>query len=108
LVKRCVRKKDILNFNLEKIDLSKVKNLYFLRGYETEEDDNYCLSLILLGDEDNDYSVNLFLSRKTLTITNWKELMKYAKESGLELHADTLKADFEKFYNSRSFERIKI
>jgi len=41
-------------------------------------------------------------------ITDWKELMKYAKESGLKLHADTLKADFEKFYNSRAFKRIKI
>jgi len=97
-----------LNFNLEKIDLSKVKNLHFLRGYEKETDDNYCLSLVLLGDEDDDYSVNLFISKKALTITDWKELMKYAKESGLELHADTLKADFEKFYNTRAFKRIKI
>ena len=97
-----------MNFNLEKIDLSKVKNLHFLRGYEKETDDNYCLSLVLLGDEDNDYSVNLFLSRKTLTIIDWKDLLKYAKKSGLKLHADTLKADFEKFYNSRAFKRVKI
>jgi len=97
-----------VNFNLEKIDLTKVKNLYFLRGYEDETEDNYCLSLVLMGDKNDDYSVNLFISKKNLTITNWKEIMKYAKESGLELHADTLKADFEKFYNSRAFKRVRI
>ena len=97
-----------MNFNLEKIDLSKVKNLHFLRGYEKETDDNYCLSLVLLGDEDDNYSVNLFISKKNLTITDWKNLWKYAKKSGLKLHADTLEADFKKFYNSRAFKRIKI
>ena len=97
-----------MKFNLEKIDLTKVKGLYFLRGYENETDDNYCLSLVLVGDEEDNYSVNLFISKKLLTITNWKELMKFAKESGLKLHAETLKSDFDKFYSARAFRRINV
>ena len=97
-----------MKFNLEKIDLTKVKTLYFLRGYENETDDNYCLSLVLLGDDKDDFSVCLFLSRKTLTVTDWKDLVKYAKKSGLKLHAEVLKEDFKKFYNSRSFKKVNI
>jgi len=97
-----------MNFNLEKIDLTKVKTLYFLRGYEDAEKDNYCTSLVLVGDKEDNYAVNLFISKKFLTMTDWKELMKFAKESGLKLHAETLKADFDKFYSTRAFKRINL
>jgi hypothetical protein len=97
-----------MKFLLEEIDLTKIKQLYFLRGYEKEGDDHYCMSLVLLGDSDDEFTVSLLISRKTLSTKDWKELMKYAKKSGLKLHAETLKTDFDKFYNSRAFERIKV
>lgn len=97
-----------MKFNLEKIDLTKIKQLYFLRGYENEGDDHYCMSLVLLGDNDDEFAVSLLISRKTLSTKDWKELMKYAKQSGLKLHAETLKADFDKFYSGRAFKKISF
>jgi len=97
-----------MKFILEEIDLTKVKQLYFLRGYEKSEDDNYCMSLVLIGNEQEEFSVHLFISRKTLSIRDWKELMKYAKESGLKLHAEILQEDFNKFYNTKVFKRLNI
>ena len=97
-----------MNFNLEKIDLSKIKQLYFLRGYENEGDDHYCMSLVLLGDSDDEFTVSLLISRKTLSTKDWKELMKYAKKSGLKLQAKALKADVDKFYSKRSFRKINF
>ncbi len=97
-----------MEFTLEKIDLSKVKQLYFARGYKDTNQDHYTLSLVLVGDKKQEFEVCLFSSQETLTITEWKELMKAAKETGLKLCAKTLKADFDKFYNNRAFERIKL
>ncbi len=97
-----------MKFLLEKIDLEKIKQLYFLRGYEKEGDDHYCMSLVLLGDSDNEFTVSLLISRKTLSRKDWKELMKYAKQSGLKLHAEALKTDFDKFYNTKVFKKIKL
>ena len=101
-----------MNFNLEKIDLSKLKSLHFLRGYDKEGDDNYCTNMVLLGytnNKDEDYyDINLFLSKKRLTEKDGKELLKYLKGQGMKLTAKVLKADADRFYNSRAFERIKI
>lgn len=95
-------------FRLEKIDLSEVKQLYFLRGYENEEAEHYCSSLVLVGNKDDEFMVELFLSQKTLTISDWRDLMKYAKGLGLKLYAEVLETDFDKFYDNRSFKRVKI
>ena len=97
-----------MNFLLEEIDLKKIKQLYFLRGYKDKKDDHYQLSLVLLGNEDDEFEICLFSSNKILSISDWKSLMKYAKETGLKLNAKTLKTDFDKFYNTRAFEKIKI
>ena len=97
-----------MEFTLEEIDMAKVKQLYFLRGYKDKDDDHYMCSLVLIGDEEQNFEVCLFISQETLSISEWKSLMKFAKKSGLKLCADTLKADFDKFYNARAFERIKL
>ena len=97
-----------MKFLLEKIDLTKIKQLYFLRGYEKAEDDNFCTSMVLLGDNKDEFKAALFLSRKLLNITDGKELIKYLQNSGLKITAEVLKTDFDKFYNSRAFERVKI
>lgn len=97
-----------MEFMLEEIDLTKVKQLYFARGYKNANQDHYTLSLVLIGDEDQEFKVCLFSSQKTLTISEWKELMKAARKTGLKLCAETLKTDFDKFYNNRAFERIKL
>ena len=97
-----------MRFLLEKIDLSKIKQLYFLRGYKKAEDDNFCTSMVLLGDNDDEFKAALLLSRKQLTQTDGKDLMKYLKNTGMKITAEVLKTDFDKFYNSRSFEKIKL
>lgn len=97
-----------MNFTLEEVDLSRVKQLYFARGYKDVDQDHYTLSLVLVGDEDQEFKVCLFSAHETLTITEWKELMKAARKTGLKLSADTLKTDYDKFYNARAFERIKL
>lgn len=96
-------------FNLEKIDLSKVKSLYFLRGYENQDDDHYCTSMVLLGNEKNEYEPCLFISKKSLTVSDGKKLLEYLKAMGLRLTSATvLKTDFDKFYNSRAFRKIEL
>jgi hypothetical protein len=97
-----------MKFLLEEIDLTKIKQLYFLRGYEKDENDKFCMSMVLLGDNDDEFKGALLLSRKQLTITDGKDLIKYLKASGMRITAEVLKTDFDKFYNSRAFEKIKI
>lgn len=97
-----------MKFLLEEIDLTKINQLYFLRGYEKKDDDNYCMSMVLMGNDTNEFKATLFLSNKTLSITDGKELLKYLKNTGMKFTAEVLKSDFDKFYNSRVFERLKI
>ena len=97
-----------MKFLLEKIDLEKIKQLYFLRGYENEEDNNFCTSMVLLGDNKDEFKAALFLSRKLLNTTDGKELIKYLQNSGMKITADVLKTDFDKFYNTRAFEKIRL
>jgi hypothetical protein len=101
-----------VKFRLEKIDVAKLKSLYHLRGYKKEEDDNYCTSMALLGRANNtgedEYEITLFLSKKTLTEKDGKELLKYLKSTGMKLTAKVLKADADRFYNTRAFKRISI
>lgn len=97
-----------MKFLLEKIDLTKIKQLYFLRGYEKAENDEFCTSMVLLGDNNDEFKGALLLSRKQLTQKDGKDLMKYLKNTGMKMTAEVLKADFDKFYNTRAFERIKI
>ncbi|MBE9485449.1 MAG: hypothetical protein IMY74_11410, partial [Bacteroidetes bacterium] len=91
-----------MKFLLEKIDLSEIKQLYFLRGYENKEDNNYCMSMALLGDDNDEFTIKLLLSQKTLSIKEGKNLLKYLKGTGLKLVAEVLKSDFERFYNTKS------
>ena len=97
-----------MNFLLEEIELSEIKQLYFLRGYKEDGDDNYCTSMVLLGDSKNEFKIALFLSNKTLTIKDGKELIEYLKGTGMKLTAEVLKVDFDRFYNTKNFERIKV
>ena len=99
-----------MHFSLEEINLEEIKQLYFFRGYENEGDDSYCTSLVLLGDNNDDaeFKIALWLSKKTLSITDIKGLLKYLKKAGMKCHADVLKSDFDKFYDARSFKRVKI
>ena len=96
-----------MNFLLEEIDLEKIKQLYFLRGYKEEGDENYCMSMVLLGDKD-EFKIALFSSSKLLTIKEGKELIKYLSNTGMKLTAEVLKTDFDRFYNTRAFEKIKV
>ena len=94
-------------FNLERIDLFKVKSLYFLRGYENQDEDHYCTSMVLFGNEENEYEPCLFISKKTLGIKDGKELLRYLKNRGMKLtSANVLEADFDRFYNSRAFKKV--
>lgn len=95
-------------FRLEKIDLSKIKQLYFLRGYENEEDENYCISMVLLGDDKEEFTISLLISRKQLTISDGKGLIKYLKKVGMKLKAEVLKTDFDRFYSRKSFKKINL
>ena len=95
-------------FRLEKIDLTKIKQLYFLRGYETAEDENYCTSMVLLGDDKEEFTISLLISRKQLTISDGKGLIKYLKKVGMKLKAEVLKVDFDRFYSRKSFEKINL
>jgi len=97
-----------MKFLLEKIDLEKIKQLYFLRGYEKDEDDNFCTSMVLLGDNKDEFKAALLLSSKSLTTTDGKDLIKYLKNSGMKITAEVLKTDFDKFYNTRAFEKIRL
>jgi len=97
-----------MKFLLEKIDLSKIKQLYFLRGYEEAKDDKFCTSMVLLGGNNDELKGALLLSRKQLTITNGKELIKYLKSTGMKITAEVLKTDFDRFYNTKAFEKIKV
>ena len=96
-----------MHFSLEEINLEKIKQLYFLRGYENEGDEKYCTSMVLLGDYEAEFKMALWLSKKTLSITDFKGVFRYLKSSGMSCHADVLKSDFEKFYAKRSFKRVK-
>lgn len=96
-----------MTFNLEKVDLSKLEALYFLRGYESNDNDDYCTLLVLRGDEQNKHEAGPFISRKTLTIKDGKELWKYLESKGLRItSANVLEEDFERFYGTRAFKRI--
>ena len=97
-----------MKFLLEEINLEEIKQLYFLRGYENEEDENYCTSMVLMGDDDSEFTVALFLSKKTMSITDGKALLQYLKKAGMSCHADVLESDFNKFYGARSFKRVNL
>lgn len=74
-----------MTFNLEKVDLSKIEALYFLRGYESEDNDDYCTLLVLRGDKENKYEGGPFISRKTLSIKDGKQLWAYLESKGLRM-----------------------
>lgn len=96
-----------MDFTLEQIDTKQVKNVYLLRGYNDLNEDHYCFNLVLMQHLDNTFSAKLALANKTLTITDGKDLFKYLKKIGVEFTADVLQDDFDKFYNTRGFQRIK-
>lgn len=97
-----------MKFLLEKIDLEKIKQIYLLRGYRKEEDDSYRMSMVLIGDTQNEFELKLLQSIKVLSISDGKDLLKYLRETGLKIIAEVLKADFERFYNTKSFEKINV
>lgn len=79
---------------------------HLLRGYESQKVDNYCMVMLLCGDEHDKYEIKGFLSSKTLTFSDLKALFKYLKALGLELYANVLESDFEGFYSSRRFKKM--
>ena len=98
-------------YNLEEIDLTKLKSLYFLRGYKDKTDKNYCMVMALLGNKEDNYEVKLWLqdhAQKTLAIGDMKELVKYLQDKGMKLYADVLEEDFNRFWKSVKVKRVKI
>lgn len=82
--------------------------IYLIRGYEKESDSNYCLIMLLVGNDQNKYEIKGFLSRKFLREDDFKTLYKYLQSLGLELYANVLKTDFKRFYEKRKFKTIEI
>ena len=93
-----------MNFTNEKI----ADKIYLLRGYKQETDDSYNMVMLLAGDSEDRYDIKGFLSKDCLSSGDLKSLYKYLKSLGLELRASVLKTDFKRFYNKRSFTKIKI
>lgn len=96
-----------MKFLLEEINLEEIKQLYFLRGYEGDEDNSYCTSMVLIGNNDDEFKITLFLSQKTLSITDMKGFLEYLKKAGMSWHAEVLESDFDKFYDKRSFKKVR-
>jgi len=96
-----------LKFTLEKIDLSKIKDLYFLRGYQCD-DEAYCVSAILRVNHKNELDASLLHSNKLLSVSDAKNLIKYLKNMGMKVTAEVLKTDFDRFYSKNSFKKISF
>ena len=64
--------------------------------------------MVLVGDINNEFTIKLLTAKKTLTIKEGKDLLEYLKTSGMKCSAEVLKTDFDKFYDARAFEKIKL
>ena len=91
-------------FNMEKLG----DKIFLIRGYNDENDDNYIMTMVLVGNNDDNYEIKGFLSQEIMTIGSLKRLAKYLINTGYKLHAEVLKDDFNRFYNKDHFKKIKV
>lgn len=82
------------------------EKVHLLRGYEKEDDPNYCVVMLLCGDKGGKYEIKGFLSAETLTFSDLKALFVYLKSLGVSLYADVLESDFEGFYSNHRFKKM--